>query len=378
MKSNRYLALILSILLILSFCLIGSGCDSASSGGTSSGSSTPQGESTAPSASSTALDPNDFPNLTIRYDTPFGATHPFSQIDQVWMDDLQEQANISVEPYYSSTLVSASTPYQEVLSGVADAVYAINGSEADHFYIANAVQVFCSWGTSVPRSVYETVCQLLEQCTPLQAEYEGIVPYGIRTSGQPLFLITKEPVRTMDDLKGMTIRVANDSMAAVVDAFGGEPLRLEVPEMMEALEKGIIDGVMLPAESLESMNFAEPCKYATATNLVDPFGVEKYISEDTYNKFSDAQKTAFKNIGKEIDSLTMQINKELETSAFEFGKEHGVEFITLPEGDYARIDQALSDYAAQLIRELNDKGYDGQEIYDLTRSLLEENIAVYG
>ena len=317
------------------------------------------------------------PEVKYTYNTPFPNVHPFSILDQAWFDELA-QYNIIVEPFWSNSLVSPVTPYQEVLDGVADMTQVIPGAEADHFYVANAVQAFYAWGTSTPRVVYEVTKALVNECEPLRAEYKGVVPFGICNAGEPAYFITKEPVRTLSDLKGMSIRVANDADFELIKHFGGEPIRLEVPALMESLEKGVIDGVLLSAEALVSMNFAEICKYATATDHVATFSVQKFISEDSYNKMTDEQKAAFDELAVEADIKRIDAGVDSEAAGLAFGEENGVEFITLSDEDLAEIDQVYSDYALQVVEELNAKGFDGQGIYDATRAYMEQFEAEYG
>lgn len=377
MIKRKGLALVVSILLICTVLL--SACSSNNStGSTAASSSQTTGSSSTASTAAPVSAKDEYPAINITFGTPFAEAHPFSAIDKEWMAKLKEKANITVQPFFSGTLVSLTTPYQEVINGVADAVHIIPGGESDHFYVANAIQAFYSWGTKTPRVVYETVCDLYNQSKDFSSEYKGVVPYGICNLGEPMYLITKTPIRTLADLKGKSIRIAADEQAALITAFGGEPIRLQVPEMMESLQKGVIDGVMLGAESLQSMHFAEVCKYATALKLVAAFSVQKFISEKTFNKFTDAQKTVFNEVSKEYDYKSIDAGLASEQSAMKYAKEAGVEFITLTDDEYVQINKVMSDHADKVVKEMNAKGYDGTGLYKLTRSLLEKYEKEYG
>lgn len=358
---KKIIALLLT--LCMAFALVACGASDPDNTPSDEGSNTPS---------------NDSPAITISYNTPFGSTHPFSEVDHAWAAELLEKANITVNFHYSNALVSPVTPYQEILDGVADATQVIPGAEADHFYMSNVMSVFCSWGTSTPRVAYEAMCSLYEDVEAYSDEYEGVVPYDFKNCGEPVYLITKTPVRTLDDLKGMQIRAVNDGDVAMIESFGGVAVRLEVPALMENLEKGVIDGVLLGAESLRSMNFAEICKYATATRSVNPFTIQKFISEKTYNTFTEQQKQVFDEVSKAYSYIEIESGIAAEAAGIEFGKEQGVEFIELPEEDYARMDAAYEAYALSVIDELNAKGYDGQALYDLARGYMEQYEAEYG
>lgn len=361
---KKAIALLLALCLTFTLAACGSNPNGNNPSESNPGTSEPAGE--------------DYPAITISYNTPFGSTHPFSEVDHAWAAELLEKANITVDFHYSNALVSPVTPYQEILDGVADATQVIPGAEADHFYMSNIMSVFCSWGTSTPRVAYEAMCSLYEDVESYADEYAGVVPYDFKNCGEPVYLITKTPVRTLDDLKGMQIRAVNDGDVAMIESFGGVAVRLEVPALMESLEKGVIDGVLLGAESLLSMNFAEVCKYATVTRSVNPFTIQKFISEKTYNKFTEAQKQVFDEVSKNYSYIEIESGIDAEAAGIAFAEEQGVEFIELPEEDYARMNAAYEAYALSVIGELDAKGYDGQALYDLARSYMEQYEAEYG
>ena len=377
MKINAKKLMVFVLTLALVFILL-AGCGGSGSGG--SGTSSPQGGGPAASNSGAgdAAAGEDFPEVKITFGTVFGSTHNFAVMDQMFFDELKEQANIIVEPYWSGTLVSPITPYQELQDGVADATYVIPGTEADRFYLADKITTFYSWGSGTPRVVYETVSDFLAQYEPFAAEYEGVVPYSIGNSGECLYFITKTPVRTLDDVKGMTIRIAGDAQSAMIKAYGGEPVRLQPPELMEALEKGVIDGCIIGAETLKSDNFADVCKYATATHLVDPYYVCRFISQRTFDTFTEAQKSVFMELAKKYDYYAIEDGVRGVQAAKEYSEPFGVEFLELPAEDLARLDQSYASYSEEVVAELNSKGYQGDEIFSMIRSLLEKNEAEYG
>ena len=332
----------------------------------------------APAASGGGASGDDFPEVSITFGTVFGSTHNFAVMDQMFFDELKEQANISVEPFWAGTLVSPITPYQELQDGVADATYVIPGTEADRFYLADKITTFYSWGSGTPRVIYETASAFLDQYEPFAAEYEGVVPYSIGNSGECLYFITKTPVRTLDDVRGLTIRTAGDAQSAMIKAYGGEPVRLQPPELMEALEKGVIDGCIIGAETLQTDNFADICKYATATHLVDPYYVCRFISQRTFDTFTEAQKAIFMELAKKYDYYAIEDGAKGVERATEYSLPLGVEFLELPAEDLARLDQSYASYSEEVVAELNSKGYNGDEIFSMIRSLIEGFEAEYG
>ncbi len=73
---------------------------------------------------------------------------------------------------------------------------------------------------------------------------------------------TKKPVSKMEDLKGMKIRCTGTSKK-VVSALGATPVAMPQPETYDALQKGVVDGVVSPIETLKGWKFGEVIKSTT-------------------------------------------------------------------------------------------------------------------
>ena len=69
----------------------------------------------------------------------------------------------------------------------------------------------------------------------------------------PYFLITtKKHVKTMDDLKGLKIRVTGGPPTDQIKALGGVPMLIPMPETYEAMDKGVIDGMATNWEAIHA------------------------------------------------------------------------------------------------------------------------------
>lgn len=60
-------------------------------------------------------------------------------------------------------------------------------------------------------------------------------------------IFSKEPIHTLEDFKNKRLRVHNPQTAELVNALGGKPVPLALPEVMPSLERGVIDGLFTSA-----------------------------------------------------------------------------------------------------------------------------------
>ncbi|MGI6687171.1 MAG: TRAP transporter substrate-binding protein [Christensenellales bacterium] len=84
----------------------------------------------------------------------------------------------------------------------------------------------------------------------------------------PRQLLTKKPVNSLADIKGMKIRVpaGNKLYTDTWNSYGSLAIALSMNEVYTALEQGVIDGLEMPIDSLYTAGYHEVAKHLTLTN----------------------------------------------------------------------------------------------------------------
>jgi TRAP-type C4-dicarboxylate transport system substrate-binding protein len=94
-----------------------------------------------------------------------------------------------------------------------------------------------------------------------------------------------------EDIKGMKIRPAHDTMAKLVTLLGGANVQVPAPEVRDTLERGVADAVTFPWGSLLLFGIDKVTKY----HMDAPLYVTTFafvINKNTYSQMSDRQKKA--------------------------------------------------------------------------------------
>ena len=80
-------------------------------------------------------------------------------------------------------------------------------------------------------------------------------------------LMTRNPVASLADLKGMKIRVPNNDISVkMFNNLGGASTPMALSEVYTSLQQGVVDGVENPLTTLYNNAFQEVCKNVTLTN----------------------------------------------------------------------------------------------------------------
>lgn len=102
------------------------------------------------------------------------------------------------------------------------------------------------------------------QCAPCLSEFiaSGVVPLaGMGTP--PYILISRKPVTTLAEFKGLKIRSGSGALAAWGERLGGVTVSLSVNEIYEGLASGVIEATLQTRSSLRSYNFWDVAKHVT-------------------------------------------------------------------------------------------------------------------
>ena len=113
----------------------------------------------------------------------------------------------------------------------------------------------------------EVLWKLYEKFPAMQKEFQDVKVLMLWTSNPYFLLTTKKQVRTLEDLKGMKIRVTGGPPTDQIRALGAVPTAIPMPDNYMSLDKGVIDGMGAPWEAVHGFRLYEVAKYYTMVPL---------------------------------------------------------------------------------------------------------------
>jgi len=159
--------------------------------------------------------------------------------------------------------------------------------------------------------------------------FQGLCYYD---SGDRNFYSTKKPIRTIDDVKGMKIRVMNSRTAMdMINAMGGSPCPITWGELYTALAQGTVDAAENNPPSFDTSRHFEVCKYFTFTahqRIPDMV----IMSTKVWDTLPQDVQAALQKAADESEIFQRKLWKEKTEQSLALAKEKGVELIT-PELD---------------------------------------------
>src|SRR5580765_7030955 len=138
-------------------------------------------------------------------------------------------------------------------------------------------------------------------------------------------MVNKRPIRTPEDMRGLTIRVQESpTYVAFMKALGANPVPMPYVEVYLAMKQGTIDGMELPSFTMTSDKFQEVTKYYSLTRHSYP-PIAYFMNLKKYQALApDLQKAVDESMKAACDA-NRKIEVERERADFDIMKKAGTQ-----------------------------------------------------
>jgi TRAP-type C4-dicarboxylate transport system substrate-binding protein len=182
-----------------------------------------------------------------------------------WAKELQERTN----GQYQVTIYPAGSSFgglerqlDQVKSGVVDIALGLSVVPRDRMPRTGLLDLpFMAPDRSVANKALWAIAP-----THLAKDYDGLKLLGLLVDCSVLHTVNK-PIKTLDDIKGLRIRVPSAAGAETVKAVGGVPIAMPQSEIYENLDRKVIDGAITPWDIVKSLNLGEVVRQHTDNTL---------------------------------------------------------------------------------------------------------------
>jgi len=183
-----------------------------------------------------------------------------------WVEEVAKATNgvVQIEGHYGQSLFKGTDALEAVKGGQADLAWLAMG-----FFpgVASLGEVISLPFLPIPDSktgglalwdLYDKYPSIQKQFTDQNIKILNFCVLG------PFFTVTSnKQVKTLDDFNGLKLRVHGGPPTDMLKALGGVPVPVGINEVYPNMEKGVIDGAMLPWEAMISFKVYEVTKYYT-------------------------------------------------------------------------------------------------------------------
>ncbi len=278
-------------------------------------------------------------------------------------DDLEAQSggSVKIEIYPSGELGKGPVEqYKRAASRIAELSYGLPGYTSSIF--PKTLLIELPGMSSGHRDATEKLWKAMDG--HLRSEFKKTVPLALFVTPPAVFMMRDKPVRSLDDLAGLKIRVASSSAAAVIEAYGATPVPMPANKVYTSMSTGVVDGALMGSDSLLIFKLIETTKYVT-TNLPEmPTVIFLVANEEAYNELSGEERAV-------LDGLTgLGISLRAADGLAGFGElalgkfagMAGTETIVLSDEERASFEVKAAGAVEKLLGELESAGLPAKDV----------------
>jgi TRAP-type C4-dicarboxylate transport system substrate-binding protein len=150
--------------------------------------------------------------------------------------------------------------FDAVKNGLADISFTVHGYTPSRFVLTKMAEFAFLGDSAEPLSV--AFDKVARKHPEFAQEHQGVHVITMFTHGPGLLMNTKRAVTKVEDLQGLKWRIGGGNNEQA-QALGMNVTLKPAPENYELISGGVVDGTLLPAESMESFKLDKLIKHVT-------------------------------------------------------------------------------------------------------------------
>ncbi|WP_291320897.1 TRAP transporter substrate-binding protein [Desulfonatronospira sp.] len=308
------------------------------------------------------------------------ASHP--QVDQghlAWIEEVHErsQGKVKITLHAGESLLGAREIYSGVEDGVADIGSTCPAYTPGMFPLTEVFEL----------PGYENVNSVAASLTVHEGykrfrdelgvdEFSDVKVLMFWATG-PGDIMSKIPVKTLDDVQRLEIRAAGGS-AVPVKTLGAVPHSMPMSEAYLALDQGLVNSILGPTDTLMGFRLAEVVQYVTKTPFLYNIPFVKVMNKETWDSLPQDVQDVFEELNDEFAMKYGELFARASREGLEFAKEeHDIQVLELSDDEEQRWIERLDAVVDEWVQDKSGAGLPAEEAVRITRELDEKFSAEY-
>jgi len=311
--------------------------------------------------------------LKVHHFWPPGGMPP-TLIVQPWCDKIAADSNNRMKCQIYPAMQLGGTPaqlYDQAKDGVADIVLTLPGYTAGRFPIMEVFELpfITSTAEAGSKAAWDYYLKYG------QKEFAGVKPLMFAVHDDGYIHTREKQVKVMADMKGLKMRAPTRMTNKLLAALGATPVAMPLPQVPEAVSKGVIDGFLLPWEVIPSVKLQEMVKFHSET---DPSRPALYTSvfifamnPAKYNALPpDLKAVIDKHSGAGLSASAGRIWDESQVAGRKPAVERGNTFYVIPGAELDNWVKASAGLYDEWTGNMDKAGLNGKQMLQDARDLL--------
>ena len=292
-----------------------------------------------------------------------------------WCEKIEKESEgeLKCRIYPAMQLGGAPTQlYDQVKDGVVDVIWTIPGYSAGRF---PSIEVFelpfmMKSAEATSKALWDYVAE------NKLGEFDDVHLLALHVHGPGYFHMVDKPVTGRSDLQGLKIRAPTRQTNKLIEQLGATPVGMPIPQVPEALAKGVIDGTIVPYEIVPAIKAYELTKFHSETDASEPAIYTTTLlfamNKARYEGLSARQKEVLDaNSGVELSGWAGKVFAEADAAGKATLDPQSINVI--PRSEIREWQQLAQPVVQGWVDDMNQRGADGSALLNSARRLTQKH-----
>ncbi len=300
-----------------------------------------------------------------------------TQMLEPWAKNVEQKSGgkVKIEIYPSMSLGGGPPELiSQVRDGVVDLVWTVNGYTPGLFPRTEVFELPFIHTNDI-KATNLAMRAMFDQY--LAEEYKGVKVMFLHVHGGQAIHMAKSEVRKPEDLVGKKMRIPTRTGAWVIEALGAAPAAMPVPDIPQALSKGVVDGALIPWEIIPALSLQEQTDYQIEGAGMTRFGNTTFqvsMNADVWESLPDDVKKAFTDASnEEWVKQVGDIWRNIDNNGIKVATGAGNKHIELTQQETDAFRAKLEPVVDRWVKEVSAKNIDGKALVAKARELISTN-----
>jgi TRAP-type transport system periplasmic protein len=298
----------------------------------------------------------------------------FREILEPWAQEVEEETGGELRiTLYPSMQLGGGAPElaRQAQEGTVDMVFTLPGYTSAVF---PRTQMFELPGLAEDGVAATEMMWDLIEAGLLEEEYQNLKILALWAADDQNIYTRDVPIRSVDDIQGKMLRTPSAGQAEQIERLGATPVAMPITELYPQLERGVIDGALVPFTTILDFRMSEVANYYTITGPV--FGRSQFLiamNQPSFDRLPEEhQELLERTSGIEMSRRATEVYLARADEGVEFVRGEGKDVIEFDEEEQDRIRETLRPIINEWIAEMEGMGIDGRELLETAGVEIED------
>lgn len=317
-------------------------------------------------------------SVTLKFHTFMSPTsNVWLNMHKAWMDKVEKDSGgrIKFEAYPAMQLGGSPVQlYDQAKDGVVDIVWTLPGNTPGRFPRTEVFELpFMMTNAEATSKAFWEYIQ-----TQAADEYRDIQPIALQVHGPGMFHVKPRIITQPDDLRGLKMRGPTRQITKMLGYLGATPVGMPLPQIPDALSKGVIDGCVIPWEVVPAVKvhelvgnhseFDSRSEALYTTTFVMGMNKARYQSLPP-----DLKKVIDANSGIETSAFLGRVQQSGDAPARKLAVDRGNKIHTIGLAEAQAFRRKARHVEVEWVQDMDRRGFNGRQLLESARQLIQKH-----